>query len=376
MSKDIISSSAGLVPQTLSDAIHKILEANYWGFALATMLLGISLCQGYIFFSRHNNSRGLKIFDLGCIFLNIIFYFFAPELRTTIQPPHVVLEVNVASKVLDQFRPLASMATISQQSLTLLVAESICTTMITFLTQLFFAVRIYRVDERKHIFPILVSVFAILAAAAGITKAVFIQVIQSFVSLQDIKYVAAVVSEGSLATVGDILATIAMCTKFVRSTKNSSRLDSVIKTLFLYALNRGVIVMSAQILIVIVYVSWASDLYWVVIHMSLGKVYVITLLSMLNARAKLRSEAIEAMTEEAVGSTFTRDPDLPDYTSMNVASNLRPSGSLRSVPTKTDVFNDSNRLGYDGEKVEHVVNHENSDIEASLSPRRFYISVD
>ncbi|TDL28971.1 hypothetical protein BD410DRAFT_834976 [Rickenella mellea] len=83
-------------------------------------------------------------------------------------------------------------------------------------------------------------------------------------SLQDImktKYKVADACEGAFAAISDVLATIAMCIT----------LDSVLKYLLLYTFNRGIIVTSAQILMVALYLSAPQKFYW------------------LNSRARLRS---------------------------------------------------------------------------------------
>ncbi|TDL15179.1 hypothetical protein BD410DRAFT_796639 [Rickenella mellea] len=98
--------------------------------------------------------------------------------------------------------------------------------------------------------------------------------------------------EGGFAAMSDIVATTAMCFTFVESVMYTRRLSSVVRLLLIYTINRGVLVTAVQILIVALFWYGPDKFYWAPIHMCLGKLYVNTLLGMLNSRQRLRSKSV------------------------------------------------------------------------------------
>ncbi|TDL28974.1 hypothetical protein BD410DRAFT_255091 [Rickenella mellea] len=245
------------------------LELNFWGLAVATALLGVSIFQGYVFFSHYNDSFRLRLFVGILLLLDLtttLFYSF--DVRT-------IVIVNWGQELNLRGTTLA------------MVGESAATLIVTFLTQLFFAFRVYQVDQNKRISPALIVLFAFLAIAAGMTRVHFMAV-SNFEELTKAKYKVANACEGAFSAISDVLATIAMCMTFVHTAMISKRLDAVLKYLLLYTFNRGIIVTSAQILMVVLYLIAPQKFYWAPVHLCLGKLYVNTLLAMLNSRARLR----------------------------------------------------------------------------------------
>ncbi|TDL23430.1 hypothetical protein BD410DRAFT_160284 [Rickenella mellea] len=259
-----------LVPAAGGGGLNSF-EPNFWGLAVATILLGVSIFQGYIFFTNYNDSCRLRLFVAVLLLLDFsttFFYSFA--LRE-------MLIVNRGSP-----------SNLSGAGPTLL-AESTATLVVTWLTHLFFAFRVYQINHGNRIVPVLIVIFASLSLAAGIIRVKFM-VVLSLNNMVTLRYKILNTLSGVFAAISDILATVSMCLTFVHSAFDTKRLDSVLRHLMIYTFNRGIIVTSAQILVVVLYVYAPQKFYWFPVHICLSKLYVNTLLAMLNSRARLRSK--------------------------------------------------------------------------------------
>ncbi|TDL20025.1 hypothetical protein BD410DRAFT_841601 [Rickenella mellea] len=367
--------------------ITKILELNFWGFAAATLLMGVSICQGYAYFSKFKDSLKLKLF---------IGFLLALDISSTVLYA-IALRIVL---ILNAGQPSSWVV-----SIPVLVAESVVTTTITLLAQLFFADRVYRVGRGKRIFPLLIVIFALLGAAGGISRAVFMVALR-LQNLEDKNYKVwfpisslslspviaqsqvATATEGGFTIISDVLATMAMCITFVRSGRDSARLDSLLKSLLIYALNRGILVTSAQISLVMVYFYSPMKFYWLVclvyavvaphviekrrvpIHMCLSKIYLNTLLAMLNARAQLRAKATNANSEGHSRSNSNTHPQFANFPTVDVTSGILSTLELDSVAASVDIPKDTMNIALTPKTEDGVMTTGiGSDLEVQMVPR-------
>lgn len=122
------------------------------------------------------------------------------------------------------------------------------------------------------------------------------------------------------AALCDIGVTIIMCwilregraSTVVKNTRN------VIERLLLFVMTRGVLVSLTQTALLILYAFNAEKLYWSILHFSLTRVYVISMVSMLNVRQDLRKDLNTIHTTNDLRFTACLD-------STSVASSERPT---------------------------------------------------
>ncbi|TDL15239.1 hypothetical protein BD410DRAFT_845367 [Rickenella mellea] len=246
------------------------LELNFWGFLVSLVLLGVSICQAYLYFTKYNDWWPLKLLVLSLLTLDISATFLWSFII------HKILILSWGSPK------------ISYGGKTLLAVESVVTILVTVIAQLFFAYRVYLVGGRKlRIVPILVVAFALLGWGSGIAR-VILMVVTPMSQMVSTKMKVVNTLEGGFAAVSDIIATVAMVVI----------LNSVLRTLLIYTFNRGIVVTAAQVSMVVLYLCGPQKFYWNPVHMCLTKLYVNTLLAMLNARAQLRSQAASNSTHE------------------------------------------------------------------------------
>ncbi|TDL16583.1 hypothetical protein BD410DRAFT_619315 [Rickenella mellea] len=246
----------------------------YWGFVCSTALFGITINQSYTYFSN---------FDDGLAFRSLIAFLFVNDISSTILSSVAVHKILMSKQ---GNNPLVG----SEESERYFAAESVQTLVITVATQMFFARQVYIVDSKKRTTSAVIVIFSVLAISAGLVRIVLMAT-SSSMEPHFTKVMATTLSENGCAAMSDIVATVAMCYKLVEASVDSQKMSSVVRTLMIYIFNRGIVVTAAQILIVVLYAYAPGKWYWLPVHMCVGKLYINTLLAMLNARRRLRLKA-------------------------------------------------------------------------------------
>ncbi|TDL15240.1 hypothetical protein BD410DRAFT_796569 [Rickenella mellea] len=248
------------------------LNIVYWGFVWQTVLFGVSICQGFLYFSNYNDRFPLKAYVSFLLFLDV--------------SSTIAWTTGLHTDIVQNWGASVSLSFSSP----FLVAESVSTLTMTFLTQMFFAHRVYLLHPSRPPIPVIIVIFAMIALGGGITR-ITLSLTTSSDAISAARVKVANLLENGFAAVGDTVATIAMCLKFVESALDTRRMASVLRRLMIYTVNRGITVTLVHISIVAFYWCAPEKLYWAPLHMCAGKLYVNTLLAMLNARQGLRSDA-------------------------------------------------------------------------------------
>ncbi|TDL16585.1 hypothetical protein BD410DRAFT_795240 [Rickenella mellea] len=277
-----------------------------------TSLLGVSVRKGYFYFSKYHDRLALKVyvrefFPIGdrvaaapsiANLFKVAFLLFLDMCST------LVWGIGLhGSLIRSRGKPVSVTSAIP-----FLAAGSAMTLTITFASQLFFSRRVYLLDSSRLRISVIVTISALLALGGGITRIIVMLAPPPDATAQGIFNITNTFENG-FAAVSDIVATIAMCFKFVETAMDTRRWDpsaikttsdwllkyvcfrmtSLLRRLMIYTVNRGIVVTSVQILTLVLYWHAPDKLYWMTFHMCVGKLYVNTLLAMLNARRQLRS---------------------------------------------------------------------------------------
>ncbi|THU87899.1 hypothetical protein K435DRAFT_680905, partial [Dendrothele bispora CBS 962.96] len=81
----------------------------------------------------------------------------------------------------------------------------------------------------------------------------------------------------SLSALSDVITTVALSWTFTFSRTGFKRTDTLLQKLLQYAVTRGLFVTLVQILLVITFLVDPAKLWWTPFHLSLSKVYVVTM---------------------------------------------------------------------------------------------------
>ncbi|TDL20832.1 hypothetical protein BD410DRAFT_790510 [Rickenella mellea] len=254
----------------IDPTIKNLLGNSYWGFVCSAVLCGVSVIQGYLYFTRNNDKLGFNLF-VGCLL--------GLDISTTSVWAYILYRLLILN-----IRNSNTLAI----SNTYFTADSSMTLVITLFTQIFFAHQVYLVmTKRRVVVPAVITFFAILGFVSG---AIRISTVRHAPGKWS-RYKLSTTLEGLFFAFSDITASAAMCFLFASAAKESKRLSSALKSLTIYTVNRGILVTSAQILLVALYLWQPTKFYWSPFHITLSKLYVNTLLAMLNSRPSLRSKA-------------------------------------------------------------------------------------
>jgi len=170
------------------------------------------------------------------------------------------------------------------------VIENGLTVLVTAIVQVFFASRVYLVNNTVNALPlgrtapVLVFVFALFAFMAGTVRTTFMGVwslsyfshnlFQTFVTIEE-----------SCALMSDLLSSASLCYILAPPRFDSTKRSETIKTLFMFTINRAILMSIIQIGMLSSYLSAKNYLYWMPFHLCQSKLYTNTLLAMLNSRS-------------------------------------------------------------------------------------------
>ncbi|KAH7909477.1 hypothetical protein BJ138DRAFT_1155134 [Hygrophoropsis aurantiaca] len=247
-------------------------DGEYTGIVMSIGLTGITIVQGWIYANENRDTWLLRAF---------VFLMIAADIFTT------GLDVKASHRYLvENFGNLAAL----QYAHWEVIWEYAVTIVMVFMVQLFFVSRIWLLKRDKQWVPAIISLFATGALVSGliaITKlarhplVAFLMSVESKVSFG---------INGGFAAVVDIMITFSLTWSFATSKRGIKRTDNMLQRLLMYVVSRGLLVSVTQVLFLITYVVKPEALWWVPLHFMCSKLYVITMVAMLNGRGSLRSE--------------------------------------------------------------------------------------
>ncbi|KIJ59492.1 hypothetical protein HYDPIDRAFT_33179 [Hydnomerulius pinastri MD-312] len=261
---------------------------GYWGLIGASVLLGCTVLQAYFYFRNNNDGWTLKglvitlcaLDTLSWAFFAYVYYYY--------------LVKNFGNDLVLLSIPWP------------FGAEIFAEVIVTFLSQLFFAWQIYRVNKKGWPISVVIVVLALVAFAVAVLSVEGRGI--AFIASKTLS-IPTDINKG-FATACDIIATLTMCYMLSTVQTTVARTRSVITLLIIYTINRGILLALIQGADLILYICAAAQDYWVPFHMCLSKVYVNTLLAMLNARSSLKKKR-----NEDTGVTLGETHDSSNYSS-------------------------------------------------------------
>ncbi|KAF7979660.1 hypothetical protein HWV62_41643 [Athelia sp. TMB] len=197
--------------------------------------------------------------------------------------------------------------------------------LITFIVQIFYAARIFQVGGRSWLILSTISLISFAAFGFGITMTVqiFKQKRLAALATPHMEAVAGV-SQG-LAALADIIIVVALNLALSPSRNPKMKApEGYFDRFVAYFINRGACFTLFQLAYMIVFVSMPSKQIWIPFHLVVSKLYVNTLLAMLNSRDVLHGRGVN---EEDSAVSTRRSGAL----SMS-------SGATRSGPVRFNVM--------------------------------------
>uniref|UniRef100_A0A0W0FW44 DUF6534 domain-containing protein n=1 Tax=Moniliophthora roreri TaxID=221103 RepID=A0A0W0FW44_MONRR len=264
-------------------------NAAFIGTALSTFLSGVVACQAFTYMQSNNDKWFLRLMvvliilmDLGVtIFNNVFLHYFT------------ILHFGNISKLVPQVE--------RNYFITIELALGVTA---VFIVELFFASHVYLLKRTHWSIPLFIATCA-MAAYDGSAKQ-FKDPYLVFNRSSQIDFGLG----GSLSALSDVTVTGALLWSFHQSRTGLKKTDSMLQTLFKYTVTRGILVTTFQIAYVIIFLVRNSTWEWACFQLMLSKIYVITMVAMLNSRKSIRANHSGVITVSEVGTGFANTRDI------------------------------------------------------------------
>ncbi|ESK90665.1 hypothetical protein Moror_4171 [Moniliophthora roreri MCA 2997] len=249
-------------------------DALYYGFVVTSILFGITIVQVWVYILSNNDPWPLRL---------LVAILFLGDLSTTILINNLIHDLLIV-----HFGDLLQFTVVPS----VVVAELIVTGLIVCTMELFFASRIYMLGRVHRIVPICIVVFSVLALILTLVGAVGQFKDHSFAHFASRPIMIEYGIASSLSTLADILASGALSWSLKDSRTGFKQTDTLLQRLFQYFVARGLLVAAVHLCFTTMFLIDPLNLNWVPFHLSLSKLYAITIISLLNTRS-MRTEPEE-----------------------------------------------------------------------------------
>ncbi|KAH8107549.1 hypothetical protein DFH11DRAFT_1636560 [Phellopilus nigrolimitatus] len=277
------TSTPGMEGLDLSQTVGVV----YWGFLVSTILLGVTVIQGFMYYSNNQDKLPLRLFVTTLILLDVASSCLTSHLL------HYQLIQNYGNTYALSHDPSSFFVEYVVTSFVAFLWVSTCAQTIILLTK-----------SPPNSFRTLTKLRSqgLFAVAGLAAMAVVYRDSLLFEPVDTKRFEVTTGLASSFAAVSDLLACSSLCIFLASHRTELDRGRTLIHTLLFYTVNRGMFFAIAQIGRLIAYLCSPYALYWVPFHLCLSKLHV-NCLCALNSRESLR-----AALQEASRISFRVDP--------------------------------------------------------------------
>ncbi|KAJ7156525.1 hypothetical protein C8R43DRAFT_1183920 [Mycena crocata] len=168
-----------------------------------------------------------------------------------------------------------------------LSVECLISALITFISQMYFVYVLHIVKNRAKAAFILKALIIMLGtiSLAGGVGCVTIMFIHPHFMHRNRTFIILAGINKAFGAAADIVATVAMCIFLNAADTGITKTSSLLRSLMHLVINRGILVTFGQVLMLLLFFTSTTRLYWVAVHINTTKLYVNTFFAMLNSRA-------------------------------------------------------------------------------------------
>ncbi|KAJ3980812.1 hypothetical protein F5890DRAFT_1539508 [Lentinula detonsa] len=217
----------------------------------------------------------------------------------------------------------------------ILKVEILCSFIMVFVINIFFASRVYKLQQAPFVITLIVVASAVGSTVAGLmlSARLFQNGNSQLMSFYNTKAMVEMGIALVLAAFSEILALATISFSLHNSRTGYKQTDTVLKKLFTFFVSRGIILASAQIAGICVYFVSEHPLNWLTWNFISTKLYGITVLAMLASRSNLRKELNNTVSLSELSRTQQSQNNRTTRASTNV--------SLIQFSRREEVFYDS-----------------------------------
>lgn len=269
-------------------------ETLYWGVLISLVFYGVILGQIWKYFKRNHDTWLLR---------TLVGILIAGQTLSA-----VLDALSVQFFMITNF---GNAAALEQYPYSITVGISV-TVVSTFIIQIFFAYKVYLLTKPSYLAPLVTTLAALASCAAGIAMTIHSsrRKVRNF-NVDNLTIVSSCLYSG-FALMGDLVVTYILIIRLRRSRTGIRSTRQVLRSLIIYIVTRGILVTTIQVGNLIVYATVLSTvLTHSAVHFVTGKFYIMTMMSMLNNRQKLRQTLNSCVSDIVIdiGPTTSQEKD-------------------------------------------------------------------
>jgi len=252
--------------------LSTVMAPIFFGFVMSTCLGGICILQSYIYFLHSRDPWGIKLIAAIMITLDIVSTCLVAQAVYNYLIPH-----------------FGSLTPFNTFTLGLSI-DCLLSSVITFISQMFFARQLHLVTKSRRLFSVsgVVAICAFIGFAFGVACAAAMMMYKTMVlGTRHPKFVLFFGLQKGFSALTDIIATAGLCTFLSSARTGLDGSDSLIKLLMEFTIERGALVTLIQTLLVLLFFASHQHVYWIPVHINLTKLYANVFFAILNARGIL-----------------------------------------------------------------------------------------
>ncbi|KAK7683452.1 hypothetical protein QCA50_013285 [Cerrena zonata] len=255
----------------------------FWGFVVSLVLGGITILQAYIYFYRFNDRLEIRTIAATMLALDVV--------------SSALVAQSIYYYLLPHFGSLEPLSSVTPE----LSAECLISTIITFISQMYFVYQLYILHHLKRInimFTILIGVGACLALAGGIACVITMYIFHHGVlSNRNDMFAIFFGIAKAFGAFTDILATVCMTVFLKSSITGVIETKKLLNNLIQFVIQRGALVTLIQTLLLITFFAAPNSLSWFAFHVNVTKLYANTFFAMLNGRDRREKRRMTARND-------------------------------------------------------------------------------
>lgn len=163
-------------------------------------------------------------------------------------------------------------------------SAQLCATYLSgFIVQLYFGFCIYILDKKNKIIPIIIAVLAFTQIGAGLAQTIIIFRLKEYAQIDATKSATqpSLAVQAMATLLCDVVISFSLIRKFKGQIKST---NSILNTLMIYAVNRGVLTAICAALNFILFLAFPGTFYFFIGLETSGKLYMNSVLATLNSR--------------------------------------------------------------------------------------------
>ncbi|KAI0723430.1 hypothetical protein C8Q76DRAFT_395199 [Earliella scabrosa] len=309
------------------------------GVIISGVLYGVSCSQVYYYYTRYNRDKW-------------IIKLLVTVVWTSDSVHQALISHSIYWYLVKEYGNPNAMTMLNKT----IVVEVLFNGFTGLFVQSFFALRVYRLSEKR--LYLFIPVALLVAAEFGVSVAYTIRAfsLNTFMDLTALRALS--ICMNVFAAAADVLIAAILCTLLHTSRTNFARSNTLINKLIIFAVNTGLLTSVCACISLITFFTLPNSFVYICFYFLIGRLYSNSLMATLNARKSLREasshDASVSLREMQPASQFRRGEGITIR--IDTTKDTKRDASDVDVTDSPEIESDS-LSKFDGSQPEHKVGH-------------------